>query len=113
MHIELCPCSSGKPLIFCCDNKIAAMMSDFKPGILFKGGIRYEPKKNGFLVIVHSWNNVDCIGYPTEYALPYVFQAEEEAMLYYKEHVRPFLTDLLNKIQKQGKGIEVKRTKLE
>ncbi len=112
-NLELCHCGSGKPQNMCCDNKIAEIMSGFQPGLRFKGGIKYDNKKKGFVVIVHSWNNVNCIGNPTEYALPQVFQEEEVAMDYYKNNVRPFLSDMLDQIQKQDKNIKVKKTKLE
>lgn len=113
MNVETCQCGSGKPQMYCCSNIITELKSDFKPGVRYKGGIKYDSNKKAFLVIIHSWDNTDCRGKPTEFALPHQFKEEEEAMDHYKNHVRPILLDLIEYILKLNKNTKIKRTKLE
>ena len=56
-----------------------------------KGGIRSNPTGDGFIAIVHKWDNVECRGEPAEWRHPQVFATEEEAMQYYKTRIRPAL----------------------
>ena len=75
------------------------------PGIRMKGGIRFDPAVNGFVVIVHRWDNVQCIGEPEEWRYDEVFPTEEAAMEYYKTSIRPsleqFVTEMSNEYPDQ------------
>ncbi len=57
-----------------------------------RGGVRYDPAVNGFVAIVHTWDNVLGAGQPDEeWRAPEVFPTEDAAMDYYKTHIRPAL----------------------
>jgi len=60
-----------------------------------KGGIRFDPTVNGFVAIVHIWDNVYCHGEPEEWRYPKVFPTEEAAMQYYKASIRPALEQMM------------------
>jgi len=64
-----------------------------------KGGVRFDPESNGFLVIIHSWDNIYCHGEPTEWASKEVFRTEDEAMHHYKTYIRPALRQMLSEIK--------------
>ena len=68
-----------------------------------KGGIRSNPTSHGFIAIIHTWDNVDCRGEPSEWRYPRVFPAEEEAMQYYKTNIRPSLEQLTAELARQTK----------
>jgi hypothetical protein len=70
-------------------------------GIRMKGGVRFENELNGYIAIVHTWENVKCDGEPTEWCSPKVFPTEEEAMRYYKSYIRPELQRMMSKIQNE------------
>ena len=82
-----------------------------KPGLRMKGGVRYAPSLRGFVAIVHTWDNVLCVGEPQEWLSPQVFPTEEEAMQYYKTNIRPELEQMVSQFAKSGK--DVIRRKLE
>jgi hypothetical protein len=65
------------------------------PGMRMKGGVRFDPEINGFVAIVHVWDNVYCHGEPEEWRYTEVFPSEEAAMRYYKETIRPALERML------------------
>ncbi|MFZ5909428.1 MAG: hypothetical protein ACOYYU_05380 [Chloroflexota bacterium] len=75
-----------------------------KPGIQMKGGVRYDPAVHGFVAIVHTWDNVGCIGEPQEWRATQVFSSEAEAMHYYKTNIRPALEQLTSQMAKSSKG---------
>ena len=60
-------------------------------GLRIKGGICSNPKGDGFIVIVHVWDNVECRGEPQEWCSSEVFATEEEALEHYKVTIRPEL----------------------
>lgn len=78
-----------------------------------KGGVRDNPDGNGFIAIVHMWDNVECRGEPKEWRFPEVFPTEEEAMRYYKTSIRPRLEEMMAKVAKGRAGAEVFHKKLE
>jgi hypothetical protein len=65
------------------------------PGIRMKGGVLFDPTINGFVAIVHIWDNVHCRGAPEEWRSPEVFSTEEAAMQYYKTSIRPSLERMM------------------
>ena len=94
-----CPCGSGKKYKKCCGAKEQSPVDGLEAGIRMKGGIRYDAELDGFVPIVHSWDNVHCHGEPTEWRAPKVFQIEEEAMDYYKTYIRPKLQQMMSEIE--------------
>lgn len=78
-----------------------------------KGGIRANDTGDGFIAIVHIWDNVECRGEPEEWRYPEVFATEEEAMQYYKTSIRPGLEELMAKMAKERSTTEVLHRKLE
>jgi hypothetical protein len=65
------------------------------PGIRMKGGVLFDSTVNGFVAIVHIWDNVHCHGAPEEWRSPEVFSTEEAAMHYYKTSIRPSLEQMM------------------
>ena len=82
-----------------------------KPGIRMKGGVLYDPSLAGFVAVVHSWDNVLCVGKPQEWHSVQVFPTEEAAMLYYKTNIRPELENLTSQMAKSN--TKILRRKLE
>jgi hypothetical protein len=74
-------------------------------GIRMKGGVLYDPVLKGFVAIVHSWDNVLCVGEPKEWQTPQVFPTEEAAMNYYKTNLRPELEKLMSKVGKSSTSV--------
>jgi hypothetical protein len=72
----------------------AGALTRLKPGLRMKGGVRYDPAINGFWAIVHSWDNVLCVGEPQEWRSPQIFPTEDAAMQHYKTTIRPDLERL-------------------
>jgi hypothetical protein len=56
-----------------------------------KGGVRYEKDCEGYIAIVHVWDNIRARGKPDEWRAEEVFKAEDAAMRYYKTTIRPEL----------------------
>ena len=71
--------------------------SGLPQGIRMKGGVSFDPDSEGFVAIVHSWDNPDCLGKPTEWVSSKVFPTEDAAMRYYKKAVRPALKKAMRK----------------
>ncbi len=71
-----------------------------------KGGVAFDEELDGFVAIIHSWDNVDCLGEPTEWQSERVFSTEDEAMRYYKRKVRPVLKKALRKAKRGGIHLE-------
>lgn len=76
----------------------SSSLKGLTPGIRMKGGVRFDPTVNGFIAIVHKWDNVDCQGEPEEWRYPEVFPTEEAAMQYYKTSIRPSLQRMMTKM---------------
>jgi len=110
---SLCPCGSGKKFKSCCGNITQSRIEGLSPSIRMKGGVRYDHKNDGFIAIVHSWDNVDCIGNPKEWQAPKIFQTEESAMIYYQTSIRPRIQDMMTEIQKMESSIKVKQNILD
>jgi hypothetical protein len=87
-------------------NKQRQQKSDTLPGLLpgirMKGGVRYDPSINGFVAIVHSWDNVLCVGEPQEWRTSQVFPTEEAALRYYKTNIRPELEKMMSQAEKSN-----------
>jgi hypothetical protein len=83
------------------------------PGIRMKGGVRFDPMVDGFVAIVHTWDNVHCHGEPEEWRSPQVFSTEEAAMQYYKTSIGPSLTRMMKKMAKKQSGTTFIQRKLE
>lgn len=66
-----------------------------------KGGVSFDPEANGFVAIVHKWDNVHCLGEPEEWRYPEVFPTEEAAMEYYKTSIRPSLEQFMAEMSNQ------------
>ena len=81
------------------------LLPGLKPGIRMKGGVRYDPSVNGFVAIVHTWDNVMCNGEPQEWRSPQVFPTEEAAMQYYKTNIRLALEQMTSQLAKSSKNI--------
>jgi hypothetical protein len=60
-----------------------------------KGGVLFDPRAGGFVVIVHTWDNIACRGEPEEWRYPELFPTEETAMRYYKTNIRPALKQMM------------------
>ena len=52
-----------------------------------KGGVIFNEELNAFIPIVHSWDNVDCIGDPQEWRSQETFSNEDDAMNYHNPFV--------------------------
>lgn len=96
-----CSCGSGKKYKTCCGAEPQSHLPGFKAGIRMKGGVCFDPLANGFIPIVHTWDNVDCSGEPDEWRSPEVFATEDEAMAYYKRYLRPELQRMMSEIENQ------------
>ncbi len=66
-----------------------------------KGGVRFDPNVEGFIVTVHTWKNVAGHGDPTEWRASEVFPSEEAAMRYYKTSIRSALARLMAHASRQ------------
>ncbi len=113
-----CHCGSGKKYKNCCLPKDQAALglpkhSAMPYGIRMKGGVRYDPESGGFLVIVHSWDNIECRGEPQEYRYDEVFAREEDALHYYKTKVGPELKRFMEQNAAQQKGMAFIHRQLE
>lgn len=67
-----------------------------------KGGVRYDPDVDGFYAIVHTWDNIHCIGEPEEWFYPEIFQTEDEALNYYKTYIRPGVQKMMTEIERKS-----------
>lgn len=98
-----CPCGSGLKYKNCCGVKklSSSPLPGFKYGLRMKGGVRSNPAGDGFVAIIHTWDNIECRGEPTEWRSPEVFPTEEAAMQYYKTFIRPELEQQVAKMAKE------------
>ena len=69
-----------------------------------KGGVRSNPTGEGFIAIIHIWDNIEGRGEPQEWRDPRIFRAEKEAMQYYKSTLRPVLEELRKKVADDTDG---------
>jgi hypothetical protein len=74
-----------------------------------KGGVRANPAGDGFIAIVHTWDNIECRGEPNEWRSPEVFPTEEAAMQYYKTSIRPALEQLMVEASKMPRTKAIHR----
>ena len=111
---SLCPCGSGKKYKRCCGaNQSESQLIDLTAGLRMKGGVRFDPVTDRYIVIVHTWDNVHCQGEPKEWRSSEIFSTEEEAMSYYKASIRPALERMMAKITRKKSGTTFVHRKLE
>ena len=67
-----------------------------------KGDVLCDPSLKEFVVIVHSWDNVLCMGEPEDWRAVQVFPAEDAALQYYKTNIRPELEKMILQMGKSG-----------
>ena len=91
--------------------QIAGALPGLMPAIRMKGGVRYDPSINGFVAIVHSWDNALCVGELQEWRTSQVFPTEEAALQYYKTNIRPELEKMM--AQAEQSSIKTLHRKLE
>lgn len=60
-----------------------------------KGGVLFDSTVNGFVAIVHIWDNAHCRGEPEELRSPEIFPTEGAAMQYYKTAIRPAMKRMM------------------
>lgn len=88
-------------------------LSDIGPGMRMKGGVCFDPDIDGFVAIVHIWDNVYCQGDPQEWRTPKVFATEEAALLYYKTNIYPILDRQAKRFAKTHPDVTYAHRKLE
>lgn len=93
--------------------KKTSPLKGLTPGIRMKGGVLFDPTVNGFVAIVHTWDNVHCYGEPEEWRSPKIFSTEEAAMQYYKTSIRPFLERMMAKMVNEKSDTSLIHRKLE
>jgi hypothetical protein len=93
--------------------KKSPRLKGLTPGIRMKGGVLFDPTVNGFIAIVHIWDNVHCHGAPEEWRSPEIFSTEEAAMQYYKTSIRPSLERMMAKMANGQSGKTFIHRKLE
>src|SRR5438552_16128252 len=115
---DLCPCGSGRKYKRCCGapkpfTPSPSPLKGFIPAVRMKGGIRSNPTGDGFIAIIHKWDNVECRGEPAEWRHPQVFPTEEGAMQYYKTSIRPALERFTTELATQTSGAKAFLRRLE
>ena len=78
-----------------------------------KGGVAFDPGRQIYRAVVHSWDNADCEGEPSEWLSGESFESETAAMSFYKTSIRPKLERLMREASRQDKRIETSVTRLE
>ena len=96
-----CPCGSGRKYKSCCGalgvptppspSRARSRLKGLSPGLRMKGGVRYDEECNGYIAIVHIWDNIHARGEPDEWRADEAFPTEDAAMQYYKTTIRPEL----------------------
>jgi hypothetical protein len=110
---EPCSCGSGKKFKKCCAHKSPETPAGLKAGIRMKGGTSFDPVLNAYRAIVHTWDNVECLGEPKEWASHEVFDTEDQAMAFYKSNIRPGLEKLMREATQDHKGATMSLHRLE
>lgn len=108
-----CPCGSGLKFKKCCGTDPLTKLAGLTPGLRMKGGVAYDPEKQGWVVIVHIWDNIACTGEPDEWRGQDVFQDEEVAMQYYKAVIRPALERKMKDMEQQHPKMFSRHQRLE
>ncbi|MCI0512325.1 SEC-C domain-containing protein [candidate division KSB1 bacterium] len=111
---DLCPCGSGLKYKRCCGfEKAVSALAGLMPGIRMKGGIRNNPNGAGFIAMVHTWDNVECLGEPMEWRAEKVFATEEAALQYYKTNIRPALERMMTEFKQKNTHLKTMHRRLE
>ena len=97
-----CPCGSGKKFKKCCAAKNEIATAGPTAAVRMKGGVAFDPAINAYRAIVHSWDNIGCIGDPQEWQSSETFTSEDAAMTYYKTSVRPELERLMGEASRKA-----------
>jgi hypothetical protein len=108
-----CPCGSGKKFKKCCANKMPENPAGLKAGLRMKGGTSFDPILNAYRAIVHTWDNVECTGEPSEWKSNEVFDTEDQAMDFYKSNIRPSLEKMMREATREDKNAELSIRRLE
>jgi len=110
-----CPFGSGLKYKNCCgvQKASASPPAGLMPGMRMKGGVRANPTGDGFIAIVHTWDNTEGRGEPSEWRSSEVFPTEEAAMQYYKTSIRPALEQLVTKMAQETPSTKATHRKLE
>ena len=110
-----CPCGSGKKYKKCCANReqVSGSGSSLQAAIRMKGGVAYDPEDDVYRAVVHSWDNTECDGDPSEWLSAESYRSEDEAMSFYKRTIRPKLERLMREASRQDNRIETFVTRLE
>ncbi len=108
-----CPCGSGLKYKKCCGAKSTSKVDGLKPGIRMKGGVGYSTSRNAYVAIVHTWDNVECLGDYQEWESHDVFPTEDTAMEYYKAYIRPSLSKMMSSAEQRKLGVTTTHVKLE
>ena len=103
----------GKNTKKCCISKNSIEIKELPYGLRMKGGVAFDPEKNGYIAIINSWDNVECLGDPQQWSSPQVFSTEEAAMQYYKASLRPKLERIMSEIQQEHSRVKLDYSKLE
>jgi hypothetical protein len=90
-----CPCGSGKKFKKCCAAKGETATAGLTAAIRMKGGVSFDRAANAYRVIVHSWDNAECLREPREWHSAETFASEDAAMAFYKARIRPGLEGLM------------------
>ena len=83
--------------------------TEFPHGVRMKGGVAFDEELEGFVAIIHSWDNVNCLGKPAEWQSERVFPTEDKAMRYYRKKVRPLMKKALRKAKRGGAHVEARQ----
>ena len=108
-----CPCGSGKKYKKCCGTKEDSKIKNLSAGIRMKGGVIFDEDLKAYIPIVHSWDNVHCLGEPEEWRSEELFSNEEDAMNYYKVNIRPSLQKLMAQLENDSSKTKMTYKKLE
>ena len=98
-----CPCGSGKKFKKCCAAKGRTTRVGLTPAVRMKGGVSFDPATNAYRAMVHSWDNVECIGEPQQWQSAETFTSEDAAMTFYKTSIRPGLERLMAEASRKVK----------
>ena len=110
---SICPCGSGQKHKKCCGKTKKSKLEGLSVALRMKGGVKLIPDGNDYAAVVHTWDNLDCKGEPKEWVSSDTFSTEDEAMEYYKTHIRPSLSQMMSDIQESNTDMKLSHTKLE
>ncbi|MFW6457528.1 MAG: SEC-C metal-binding domain-containing protein [Planctomycetota bacterium] len=107
-----CPCGSGRKFKKCCGRKTKWPPEGLKGAVRMKGGVAFDPVKNVYRAVIHSWDTPEGEGEPHEWESEQTFSSEDAAMSFYKGRIRPLLERLMKKAEREH-GAETFNRRLE